>query len=329
MVQTSIQKTDDGKIENLSEMPEELTNRKYEINLNHILPVTVVGLFDTTTPISTPLTAPITSFEINLFKEAFKFNAEKFVAFPGFCEWLHRCNNKISLQLLGVHSISSKDHPLDFEYLKKVVKDVCQELNECFLCPSLSDIMQTSIGEGVHDNASVSGGIDLLQQDTVRLVCQDGFIFQFPKNNCDMLPISRISAEELVIYLWGKILTKLNKDYLSKRGIHTMKVTCIKADKQNTVFQMAISKSGGDSSCDDTSFNINGETTKHFNVVRYITSNDLIPNPCIPTTTHNDSADGVSHALLPKYNILQESTATAKEESEESRAATVMYSHTS
>ena len=59
----------------MSDIPEELKNIRDEIILNNILPPTVAGLFDITIPISTPFTAPITRFEINLFKETFKFNA--------------------------------------------------------------------------------------------------------------------------------------------------------------------------------------------------------------------------------------------------------------
>eukprot|EP00555_Chaetoceros_dichaeta_P015580 CAMPEP_0198254532 /NCGR_PEP_ID=MMETSP1447-20131203/4820_1 /TAXON_ID=420782 /ORGANISM="Chaetoceros dichaeta, Strain CCMP1751" /LENGTH=197 /DNA_ID=CAMNT_0043940613 /DNA_START=18 /DNA_END=607 /DNA_ORIENTATION=+ len=147
---------------------------------------------------------PKTNFEINVAKETFKFNAAHFVAYRGFRERLHGHNYQVAVRLLGSRTISHDGYLLDFGDLKKVVKAVCRELNEFFLCPVLSDVMQISVLKG----SSEEEGGSKLAHDTVKLVCEDGATFLFPLTDCAMLPIVHATTEELAVYLWGKILTR-------------------------------------------------------------------------------------------------------------------------
>jgi len=187
---------------------------------------------------------PITNFEVSVSKETFKFNAAHFVAYPGFRERLHGHNYQVSLRLLGSRTICNDGYVLDFGEMKKVVKGVCRDLNEFFLCPMLSDVLTITITGGDDNGDDNSGGVPN-HQKTVKLVCEDGATFLFPCTDCALLPIVHATTEELAIYLWGKILTQLDVNYLRKRGIHTMEVTCAEAPGQDALFRMEIPEEGG------------------------------------------------------------------------------------
>jgi len=198
---------------------------------------------------------PTTFFEVNVSKETFKFNAAHFVTYSGFRERLHGHNYKISVRLLGSRTIGQDGYVIDFGEIKDVAKRICKDLNEYFICPTLSTVLQ--ITELCNDDESKS----------IQLICEDGAKFIFPKEDCAMLPIAHSTAEELAIYLWGKILTELNGEYLLKRNIHTMEVTCAEAVGQEAVFRMKIPKS-------------QDELDKLSNIRSYIASGDVVARPC-------------------------------------------------
>ncbi len=145
---------------------------------------------------------------------------------------------------------------LDFGDLKAVAKKVCKNLNEHFICPIHSDVIDISDDEN---------GMN------VNLVCEDGSKFSIPKSDCAMLPIVHSTVEELAIYLWGKILLELNAKYLRMRGIHTMQVTCSEATGQEAVFRMEIPDSDDDA-----------DIEKVCDVKSYIMTGELLPKPCLP-----------------------------------------------
>jgi 6-pyruvoyltetrahydropterin/6-carboxytetrahydropterin synthase len=193
-------------------------------------------------------------FEVHVSKDTFKFNAAHFVAYPGFRERLHGHNYRVSVCLLGERKIGPDGYLIDFGCVKDVTKKVCKELNEHFLCPILSNVIQitTEKESGNHES--------------VRLICEDGSIFVFPKSDCAMLPIVHATTEELAIYLWGRILHGLDAGYLVQRGIHTMEVTVAEAVGQDATFRLEIPTS-------DSSDHL-------FDVSQYIMTGDVVPMPC-------------------------------------------------
>mmetsp|Transcript_5186 Transcript_5186/g.6688 ORF Transcript_5186/g.6688 Transcript_5186/m.6688 type:complete len:254 (-) Transcript_5186:3-764(-) len=201
-----------------------------------------------------------TFFEVNVSKDTFKFNAAHFVAYPGFRERLHGHNYRLAVRLLGSRQIGQDGYVIDFGEVKQVTKQICKELNEYFICPMYSPVLKITElqGEGEDDN-----------QESVKLVCEDGATFLFPKSDCAMLPIAHSTAEELAIYCWGKILIELDATYLSKRGIHTMEVTCAEAVGQEAVFRMNIPNS-----------NDKDEILRLCNVRDYISKGEIFPRPC-------------------------------------------------
>jgi len=216
-----------------------------------------------------------TNFEIRVAKETFKFNAAHFVAFPGFRERLHGHNYTVAVRLLGSNMIGSDGYVLDFGDVKKVTKKICTDLNENFLCPMYSNVMDIQIVPEKKEEGE-GGKVVVVKQSSLLLNCEDGAEFQFPKNDCVMLPIVHATAEELAIYIWGKIVKELNVKLLRSRGIHTMEVTCAEAPGQEALFRMSIpdDESKIDELCD---------------VRKYVSTNQIQPMPCFSSSSvgHN------------------------------------------
>lgn len=205
-----------------------------------------------------------TQFEINVSKDTFKFNASHFVAYHGFRERLHGHSYRASVKLLGSHQIERDGYVLDFGCVKSVAKDVCKELNEYFLVPTLSDVLKITVEEDrdndqtgkrvcgeCHDHDD--GGVKVEKPNSskkypgnVAIECEDGSTFLFPRQDCLLLPIMHSSAEELAVYLFGKMMERLDVDYLRKRGVAVMEIKVSEAVGQDAVFRHAIPLPGED-----------------------------------------------------------------------------------
>jgi len=232
-----------------------------------------------------------TQFEINVSKDTFKFNASHFVAYPGFRERLHGHSYKASVKLIGSHQIGRDGYVLDFGCVKSVAKEVCKELNEYFLVPMLSEVLKITVEEdedGDQVGKKVCGDCDEntgtpvpkktkkrkrnYYPGSVTILCEDGSTFVFPRQDCLLLPIMHSTAEELAVYLYGKILQNLDAEYLRKRGVTVMEVTVSEAVGQDAVFRCVIPASGG----------------KEFDVVSYISKEAI---PVMPCATETEAAE--------------------------------------
>ena len=217
-------------------------------------------------------TSPKTLFEVHVSKDTFKFNAAHFVAYPGFRERLHGHNYRVSVRLFGSRKIGPDGYVIDFACVKNVTKRVCKELNEHFLCPTLSNVMDITT---THESVSIT--------------CEDGSIFVFPKTDVAMIPIVHATTEELAIYLWGRILHGLDAEYLLKRGIHTMEITCAEAIGQDATFRLEIPT------------DLKGHS---FDVSQYIMNGSVVPMPCPSNDDPTDTATNDCTVLL-KISVVE------------------------
>ena len=142
---------------------------------------------------------------------------------------MHGHNYKVGVRILGSRKIANDGYVVDFGNIKVVTRKVCKELNEHFLCPTLSDVMEIT-------ESPASDG----RKETVTLSCQDGSTFVFPKDDCAMLPIVHATTEELAIYMWSRIVEGLNAEYLIQRGVHSMEVVVAEAVGQEALFRHEI-----------------------------------------------------------------------------------------
>ncbi|GKY98351.1 hypothetical protein MPSEU_000792700 [Mayamaea pseudoterrestris] len=190
------------------------------------------------------------AFEVYVSKDTFKFNAAHFVAFKGYRERLHGHNYRVGVRLFGDRKIGADGYVIDFGCIKDVCKKICKQLNEHFLCPMHSDVLTIAV-----DN------------DSVKIQCEDGSQFQFPKGDCALLPIVHATTEELAIYLYAEILNGLDAAYLVQRGLHTMEITVAEAPGQEATFRLAIP--------------VELDTMFKLDVREFIVKGDIIPIPCV------------------------------------------------
>lgn len=161
--------------------------------------------------------------EVVVKSERFKFNAAHFVAFRGYRERLHGHNYTVWVRLVG--PLNSDGYVIDFGEVKKIVRAQCEALNERFLCPRKSDVID------IEDKGR-----------NVTLTCEDGSFFSMPCNDCAMLPIVHSTAEELAALLWNRIVRSA-RERLIERGITALEVAVAEAPMQEARFMREISAS--------------------------------------------------------------------------------------
>ena len=158
-------------------------------------------------------------FEVQVRSERFKFNASHFVAFRGFRERLHGHNYTVGVRVFG--PLSPDDgYVLDFGDVKKTVRGVCETLNERFLCPCRSDVLD------IRDAGP-----------NVELTAEDGAFFSIPLGDCAMLPIVHSTAEELAAMIWHKTIEAFGVDILRKRGITAIEIAVAEAPMQEARYR--------------------------------------------------------------------------------------------
>uniref|UniRef100_A0A7S3JNP3 6-pyruvoyltetrahydropterin synthase n=1 Tax=Aureoumbra lagunensis TaxID=44058 RepID=A0A7S3JNP3_9STRA len=160
--------------------------------------------------------------EVCVRSERFKFNAAHFVAFRGFRERLHGHNYTASVRMMG--PVSNQDgYVIDFGEIKEVVRGVCKQLNERFLCPENSDVMKIN-----------------RQGENIRIDCEDGASFSIPVSDCAMLPIVHSTAEELAALLWRRVIDAFGTERLSARGITALEISVAEAPSQEARYCRSI-----------------------------------------------------------------------------------------
>jgi 6-pyruvoyl-tetrahydropterin synthase len=82
---------------------------------------------------------------------------------------------------VALSQIAHDGYVIDFGDIKKITRKLCKELNEHFLCPQRSDVIDVQVADG-----------------QVTLQCQDGAKFSFPEvRTCATVPILRCCAVRL------------------------------------------------------------------------------------------------------------------------------------
>eukprot|EP00922_Rhytidocystis_sp_ex-Travisia-forbesii_P007093 GHVS01010359.1.p1 GENE.GHVS01010359.1~~GHVS01010359.1.p1 ORF type:complete len:929 (-),score=286.60 GHVS01010359.1:196-2982(-) len=147
-----------------------------------------------------------------------KFNCAHFVAFKGFRERLHGHNYTVAMKLGG--AIGQDGYVMDFGDIKTTVKRVCQSLNEYFIVPMRSDVLDITV-EG----------------DNISIRAEDGATFVFPKSDCMCLPIVHSTAEELSVFLWNRFVEILTPQFLEQRGVEWLEVSVSELPTQSAFYR--------------------------------------------------------------------------------------------
>lgn len=142
------------------------------------------------------------SFKVFVTKDYLKFSAAHFIAYQGFREALHGHNYRVSVEVEG--RLGAQGYVVDFGVVKRIARELCNQLDERFLVPAESDVLQ--IRE---------------DQEQLVVVSPTGR-FSFPRQDCAILPIVHSSAEELARYLAGELGRRLRD--LGVEGVGAIEV---------------------------------------------------------------------------------------------------------
>jgi dihydroneopterin triphosphate aldolase (PTPS-III) / 6-pyruvoyltetrahydropterin synthase len=225
------------------------------------------------------------TFEVYVAKETFKFNAAHFVAYRGFRERLHGHNYTASIKLYGSSPrIGADGYVIDFTMIKKVMKAVCKDLNEHFLCPVYSNVL-------VITKRTVTGAVQDRQLEQIHISCEDGSEFVFPAQDCAMLPLVHATAEELAMYLWNTVLEQLSPSYLLQRNLHTMEITVAEAPGQQATFRYPIAAPMpcqgakpvvSPTDQDNVATALPRANSHPIDIRQFVCMGQVIPKPCLP-----------------------------------------------
>ncbi|CAN0275540.1 unnamed protein product, partial [Discosporangium mesarthrocarpum] len=103
--------------------------------------------------------------------------------------------------------LCSDGYVIDFGMVKTTTRKVCKELNERFLCPMKSDVLLIDYND-----------------KQLKISCQDGAEFLFPKDDCVLLPIVHSTAEELAHFIYTRLLRDFTLPFLHSRGVTDIEV---------------------------------------------------------------------------------------------------------
>jgi 6-pyruvoyl-tetrahydropterin synthase len=162
------------------------------------------------------------------------------------------------------------DNTKDFN-LGVTQKNKRRRSNDCLAYDKIKseDESTTVRSEGVNvKDAQVHLQTRTKYPGSVTIECEDGSMFVFPRQDCLLLPIMHSTAEELAVYLYGKILSKLDGCYLHQRGVTTMEVTVSEAVGQDATFRCPIP----------------GDSDNEFDVARFISEQNVPVMPCATET---------------------------------------------
>ena len=129
-------------------------------------------------------------FSVSIGKELLRFTAAHFIAFKGFREPLHGHTYQAEVKVSG--PVEPDGYVVDFLVLKKIAEEECQKLHFTTLLPEHSDCLRIEANT-----------------ETVRVECEDGTHFSFPRQDVCLLPIVHSSSEEIAQYLLARLRARL------------------------------------------------------------------------------------------------------------------------
>lgn len=157
-------------------------------------------------------------FEVRVSKDYLVFPAGHFITYGGQCEPLHGHNYRASVTVEG--EIDEDHYVVDFVELKKMMKNIIEELDHKMLLP--------------RDNP------DLAIQETedsvsVRYAQRE---YRFPRRDVCFLPVPNTTAEMIARYLVERL-----KEHLSAAGTRDLDAISVEVEEsfgQSAVYREAL-----------------------------------------------------------------------------------------
>jgi 6-pyruvoyltetrahydropterin/6-carboxytetrahydropterin synthase len=138
--------------------------------------------------------------ELDGWMAKLRFSACHFIPDHPKCGKLHGHTYAVSVKIIGA---KNGDFIVDFEDLKKVVSDICDQLDHVVLIAT--------------DDEDVDVRIDASDSDGLEVIVGKGSKrYVFPREDVVLLPVKSVSAEDLCSYLIDKICKHLETRNLTE-----------------------------------------------------------------------------------------------------------------
>ena len=155
-------------------------------------------------------------FSVTVAKDYLVFASAHFITFAGHrCEGLHGHNYRVRVTVEG----ALDEHAwfvFDFVVLKRLMKELCDEIDHKVLLPLENPKIQVS-EEG----------------DAVMVAYEGQLRYRFPRVDCSLLPVPNTTVEMLAELLAGRCRAQLEK--MGARGL-----TAIEMEVEENVGQSAV-----------------------------------------------------------------------------------------
>lgn len=155
---------------------------------------------------------------LNLSKESFKFSGAHFTIFSeSQAERLHGHNYYVEVKMRSSKSELSHGMVVDLNTPKKMIKEICEKLDEKVLLPKESPYLKI---ESHESNFNIT-----FSQKT----------YSFPQEDCALLPIENITIEELAFYV-----STCLRESLTSLGFESYEVQVTETRGQSASFERSL-----------------------------------------------------------------------------------------
>lgn len=129
-------------------------------------------------------------FHVRVTKDYLVFSAAHFITFAGnICERLHGHNYGVAAEVAG--PLDENHYVVDFITLRDLLREIVTELDHHVLLPTQHPTIQVTAGE-----RSVTARFEDRR-------------WEFPRNDCVLLPLAQTTAELLARYIGQRVHTAL------------------------------------------------------------------------------------------------------------------------
>ena len=147
------------------------------------------------------------SYKVTVTKDYIVFASAHFITFAGHrCEGLHGHNYRATVTVEG----ELEPHAwfvFDFVVLKKIMKQLCDEIDHVVLLPTESERVTVQI-----------------EDDTVHVSVDGKPRYVFPKKDCALLPIPNTTVEMLAKLLSARLKTEMDRQGATRVNAIEMEV---------------------------------------------------------------------------------------------------------
>lgn len=178
------------------------------------------------TMVDTPEQGESDIIEVAVESPSFSFSAAHFIAYKGYREKLHGHNYNVSLKLRG--SIQEDGYVVDFTFLKEVVRKVCKHMNEHFIVPLYSDVLDI---QEVNETIKVIYKENAETEGTDKITVE----FCFPKTDCILMPIKHSSVEEIGKCLIDMIIEEISINFFKKRKVNFIQLSLSESPTEKAI----------------------------------------------------------------------------------------------